>query len=76
MIRFFVAFIFEVAYVYTAELFPVQVVGLALGVGGMIGSLSNTLLPELINILKKMHIRVMVAFSIVAALSLIGSFFL
>lgn len=76
MIRFFIAFLFTVAYVYGAELFPVQVVGLALGMGGMVGSLSNALLPEVINIIRKMNLRVMVLFSMVAVLGLVGSFFL
>lgn len=76
IIRFFIAFLFTVAYVYGAELFPVQVVGLALSMGGMVGSLSNALLPEVMNIIRKMKLRVMVVFSMIALLGLVGSFFL
>lgn len=76
VMRFFVAFLFQVLFVYTAELVAVQVVGLALCLGSVVGSIPNTLLPEMINLLKKNNLSVMAVFFLVSVLSLLGSFLL
>lgn len=76
VMRFFVAFLFQVLFVYSAELVAVQVVGMALCLGLMVGSIPNTVMPEMINLLKKNNMSVMILFFMVSSLSLFATFIL
>lgn len=74
ILRVSVSLIYQVLYLYVAELFPVQVVGMALGMSCILGHIPNALLPELINICHRHNFPIMSVFVIVALLSLIVSF--
>jgi MFS family permease len=74
--RFFVSFVFQVLFVYITELYPIQVVGLAIGLTGTAGAIPVMFIPELINLIDRSGFPVMALFCIVASLYMLASFFL
>jgi hypothetical protein len=74
--RMFVAFMFQLLYVYITELYPVQVIGLGIGLGSIIGSCPDVLIPEVINVLDRINFPVMLLFCLVSVLNFVGSWLL
>lgn len=74
--RFFVSFLFQVLFVYITELYPTQVVGLAIGFTGVAGAIPVMFIPELINVIDRSNFPVMVLFCMVAVLYLVSNLFL
>ena len=63
-------------FVYITELYPTQVVGLAIGFTGVAGAIPVMFIPELINVIDRSNFPVMCLFCIVAAIYLTSSLFL
>ena len=76
VMRFFVSFMFQVLFVYITELYPTQVVGLAIGGNGIVGALPIMFIPELINIIDRSNVPVMGLFCIITACYWVASFYL
>lgn len=76
VMRIFVAFLFQLLYVYLTELYPVQVVGLGIGLGSIVGLMPVVFIPELINVLDRANFPVMVLFCVFACLCFWGSYLL
>lgn len=73
LMRVFVAFMFQLIFVYMTELYPVQVVGLGIGLGCIVGSIPDIFIPELINVLDRLNFPVMLLFCLMSVLNLVGS---
>lgn len=76
VMRVFVAFLFQLLYVYLTELYPVQVVGLGIGLGSIVGSVPVVFIPELINVMDRANFPVMVLFCVFSCLCFGGSYLL
>lgn len=74
--RFFVSFVFQILFLYATELYPVQVVGLGVSFGSLVGSTPDMFIPELINIFDRVNFSVMTIFCAASFLSLVNSFLL
>jgi hypothetical protein len=73
IMRFAVSILNQIMYIYVAELFPVQVGGMALSIGCIFGHIPNAFLPELIHLMNKANFSVMIMFTGVSLLSMISS---
>jgi hypothetical protein len=76
IMRFFFTFYYQLLYVYMTELFPVQIVGSALGLSIVIGSSINPFTPQLLDTVKKTNFPVMAIFCLFSCLGLLGIYFL
>lgn len=76
VMRLFVSFLFQVLFIYITELYPTQVIGLAIGFTATIGAMPVMFIPEILNVINRSTFPVMILFCIVAAIYLGSSFFL
>lgn len=76
LMRFFLSFFYQLLYIYIAELFPVQIVGSALGLTVVIGSSLNPFTPGFLDLLKRNNLPVMLFFCLFAVVGILGSYFL
>lgn len=76
LMRIFVSFIFQLLYVYTPELYPVQVVGLGMGLASIAGNLPDIFIPEAVNLLERSGFPMMGLFCVFSCLNFWGSFML
>ena len=76
VMRFFVSFLFQILFVYITELYPTQVVGLAIGFTGVAGAVPVMFIPELIAVIDRSSFPVMSLFCMVAGVYLVCSLFL
>lgn len=63
----------QIMSVYTAELFPIQVRGMAISLCCLFGMLPNTFLPELVHLMNKANINVMILGSVIAVVAIVAS---
>lgn len=76
VMRFFLSFFYQLLYIYITELFPVQIVGSALGLSFLVGSSLNPFTPGFLDLLKRKHFPVMSVFCFFAVVGVIGSYML
>ena len=60
--RFCVSFQYQILFIYATELFPVQIIAVALGFNCIFASVPSIFINEVINVANRIHFPVMILF--------------
>ena len=66
--RFCVSFQYQILFIYATELFPVQIISVALGFNCIFASIPSIFINEVISVATRMNFPVMILFCVVSAI--------